>query len=77
MKKTILGLEDKDDLIAWLKNNTSPWCTVAEYWKETIKHRQQLLSKATIKTYFELFPCLNNDNGYELVWYMYIWYLQI
>lgn len=61
--------EDVQASLSVLANSDAPWTKVVNSWRITYKHRQDILcaSGATVQQYYEKFPVLKSENGYQLL----------
>lgn len=53
--------------LAFLKVATEPQLQVEEAWEQTFKARRRIYFNADLDTIYKEFPCLNQNNGIELV----------
>lgn len=66
---TVVITEEISEVIHWLKQNTSPWHQVVEFWKQTstIRLNQFFNQRTPIHEYFQIYSCLSMPLGYSLV----------
>lgn len=59
-----------DESLVWLSSGTAPWPVVVSKWEETADFRLKLISqdsKLLLSDYFNQFPALKLECGYELL----------
>lgn len=60
-------MDQDDDDLNFIRVETSPWEDVRKSWNNTFFSRMKFLNEYSTENYFNSFPCLKDEQGYELV----------
>lgn len=69
-------MDQDDDDLNFIRVETSPWEDVRKSWNNTFFSRMKFLNEYSTENYFNSFPCLKDEQGYELVSF-FLFYLAI
>lgn len=67
-------MDQDDEDLNFIRTETSPWEDVRKSWNNTFFSRMKFLNESSTENYFNSFPCLMHERGYELVSFLNIFF---